>query len=230
MALIAKYDDDLLVATATEITKEAMKSLDGSHDYEHAVRVCRLAERLAREEQVMDVLAVKLAALLHDIGDFKYFQDGERRLQDALSTLQAHGLPSETADKVHAIIRGIGFTEELRAAQAGEKRETFPELACCQDADRLDAIGAVGIARCFTFGGARGRPLYDPDVPVSSEIDYDRYVAQHLGNTGATINHFHEKLLKLSGMMKTESGRALARSRHEFMVAYLKQFEEEVAG
>jgi uncharacterized protein len=149
--------DEQLVEAAAKLAQAAMADLDGSHDFQHVVRVCRAAVRIAKAEQAPDLLAVQVAALLHDVGDWKYFKDGDARLEQALNELTGMGLRDETANTVHAIIKGIGFKEELKQAADGcsTNSSMFIELACCQDADRLDAIGAIGIARCFTFGGSR---------------------------------------------------------------------------
>jgi uncharacterized protein len=149
--------DEQLVEAAAKLAQAAMADLDGSHDFQHVVRVCRTAVRIAKAEQAPDLLAVQVAALLHDVGDWKYFTDGDARLEQALNKLASMGLREETAHTVRAIIKGIGFKEELKQAADGCSTNSSMsiELACCQDADRLDAIGAIGIARCFTFGGSR---------------------------------------------------------------------------
>lgn len=151
---------DPLVEAAGRIAQELMSDLDGSHDFEHVRRVRAVASAIAREEGVANMQAVQIAALLHDVGDYKYFADGEARLEKALAELRQLGLDPATEALVVAIINGIGFKEELKQLSNGQHNEqqqqAIPlELACCQDADRLDAIGAIGIARCFTFGGAR---------------------------------------------------------------------------
>jgi uncharacterized protein len=148
--------DEQLVEAAAKLAQAAMADLDGSHDFQHVVRVCRTAVRIAKAEHAPDLLAVQIAALLHDVGDWKYSKDGDARLDRALSELAGMGLRDETANTVREIIKGIGFKEELKQAADGCTNGSMSiELACCQDADRLDAIGAVGIARCFTFGGSR---------------------------------------------------------------------------
>jgi uncharacterized protein len=127
---------------------------------------------------------------------------------------------------VARIIENVGFKTEL--GQGGVP-VVFPELACVQDADRMDAIGAIGIARTFTYGGTKNRPLYDPAVPYIENISKEAYMAQQ-GANPPTINHFYEKLLRLKDMMKTDSGKAMAEQRHAFMETFLQQFYDEHDG
>lgn len=168
---------------------------------------------------------VDLAALLHDIDDWKYQTDKENPTKRAVAFLQAESVSSDKIDRVMAIIDSMGFKEEL----AGKGSQAFSvEYGCVQDADRLDAIGAIGIARCFTYGGHKLRPLYDPDVPPIDGMTKDQYMDPNRPNT--TINHFYEKLLKLRGMMKTNAGKRLAEERHAFMETFLDQFHKEISG
>ncbi len=127
---------------------------------------------------------------------------------------------------VVAVIDGVSFKGELK--RAGDAAPLPLEVAVVQDADRLDAIGAIGIARCLTFGGARHRVLYDPEVPPIADLTHEAYSKSSTNAT--TINHFYEKLLKLQSMMKTAAGRRTAEGRHKFMEAYLHQFFAEWSG
>ncbi|KAJ1566749.1 hypothetical protein HK405_008563, partial [Cladochytrium tenue] len=195
-----------------------------------------------------DLVVVELAALLHDVDDWKYQPVLQKPGTDAgavaagsKATAFLYADPAvdrHTADRVLAIIAAMGFKEELHSSgheddqpppadAASDVRRSLP-FCCVQDADRLDSIGAVGIARCFTFGGARARPLYDPDVAPRATMTREQYTDSAYKAT--TINHFHEKLLKLRDMMKTTAGRRLADQRHGFMLAFLDQFEKEVRG
>jgi uncharacterized protein len=142
----------------------------------------------------------------------------------AIEFLQKEGCKKEILEIIEKIITGVGYKEELSG-----NVEMFPELACVQDADRLDAIGAIGLARAFTFGGAHGRKIFDPTVlPVDCDkMTQEEYI---LRKDTPTINHFYEKLLKISSIMKTETGKTLAESRHEYMRQYLYRFHAEING
>lgn len=142
----------------------------------------------------------------------------------AIEFLQKEGCKKEILEIVEKIITGVGYKEELSG-----KVEMFPELACVQDADRLDAIGAVGVARAFTFGGAHGRRMFDPSI---LPIDCDKMTQEEyiLRKNTPTINHFYEKLLKISSIMKTKTGEKIAESRHDYMQQYLYRFHAEING
>ncbi|KAK4746862.1 hypothetical protein SAY87_025899 [Trapa incisa] len=166
---------------------------------------------------------VELAALLHDIGDYKYSKDpSEERLVE--NFLEEENIDEAMKTKILRIIKGMGFKEEL---QRHESVGIFPEFGVVQDADRLDAIGAIGIARCFTFGGRRNRVLHDPAILPRLELSKEQYM-KNMEQT--TVNHFHEKLLKLKDLMKTEGGKRRAEKRHKFMAEYLEEFYKEWNG
>ncbi len=191
------------------------------------------------------LVRVELAALLHDVDDYKYSgsdECSERAVrailrEEATELLGGEGPAASEADRIVAIIDGVSFHGELAgAASAAPDLET----ACVQDADRLDAIGAIGIARCFTFGGARGRALHDPaevepylrqrggDGAEAPQLTREAYMARSGGaKGGATLTHFYEKLLTLKGRMKTASGRKVAEGRHAVLEAFVEQFLAE---
>ena len=174
-----------------------------------------------------DLAVVELCALLHDVADHKY-PEGLAEREARLGTFLAAeaGLSAEEAAAVRAAIDGLGFKEEL----AGPSRRPVSDLtAVVMDADRLDALGAIGIARCFTFGGARGRTLHDPAVPPRGPgLTREEYCRGSDKQT--TLNHFPEKLLKLKGLMRSGAGRRAAERRHAFMEEFLAQFHAEWAG
>ncbi|KAL0020408.1 hypothetical protein WJX77_000208 [Trebouxia sp. C0004] len=192
---------------------------DASHDWSHIDRVRKLALALAREEGNANLELVEIGSLLHDIQDWKYSGSETAAATTVQEYLQLQSYPQDKQKAVLDIIQGIGFKDEIGAG----RRITTPELAVVQDADRLDAIGAIGIARCFTFGGKFPRPLYDPAIQPRDNLTKAAYMDRS-SHKPTTINHFYEKLLKLQGMMKTDAGRKRARSRHAFMEAFLKQF------
>ncbi|GLE10639.1 hypothetical protein PINS_up022856 [Pythium insidiosum] len=214
-----------LVRSTAAFVKEQLQSNDASHDWRHIERVWTLARALALEEK-LDADAVEivdLAALLHDIDDWKY-QTGDVATKRAETFLRSQNVSDAVVDRVMDIINHMGFKEEL----GGKQREITTEFGCVQDADRLDAIGAIGIARCFTYGGHKKRALYDPEIPPTAEISQAQYMEK--SRAAPTINHFYEKLLKLKGMMKTNAGRRIAEERHVFMEQFLAQFFKEIAG
>ncbi|KAG2822368.1 hypothetical protein PC116_g13011 [Phytophthora cactorum] len=216
-----------LVQRTAAFVEQQLKTNDASHDWRHIERVWTVARTLAKEECVPDdnLEIVDLAALLHDIDDWKYQSDKEKPTKRAVAFLQSENVPNGKIERVMTIIDSMGFKEELE----GKGSRSFSvEYGCVQDADRLDAIGAIGIARCFTYGGHKLRPLYDPDVPPIDSMTKDQYMDPNRPNT--TINHFYEKLLKLHGMMKTNAGKRLAEERHAFMETFLDQFHKEISG
>ncbi|KAF7808265.1 uncharacterized protein G2W53_035008 [Senna tora] len=215
------------VRNAELLVEKAMKGNDASHDSAHVFRVRDLALSLAHEEGLSSspdsMEVVELAALLHDIGDYKYLRDpSEEKIVEKF--LEEEGVEENKKSNILKIIKGMGFKEELAGHTNGE---WFPEFGVVQDADRLDAIGAIGIARCFTFGGNRKRKLHDPAILPRSELSKEQYMNKE---EQTTINHFHEKLLKLKDIMKTEAGKRRAEKRHKFMEEFLKEFYEEWNG
>lgn len=197
-------------------------SQEGSgHDWWHIHRVITTTRRLAREETANEGVAA-LAALLHDIADHK-FHGGDLEIgpQTAATLLNKANAPEELVQAVVAIIREVSYKG------AGVPTPvTSIEAACVQDADRLDAIGAIGIARAFAFGGSRNRLLYDPTDSPTMHSDFIAYAS----STGATINHFHEKLLLLRDRMNTSAARRIADERHTYMLEFLAQFHGEWEG
>ncbi|XP_042502930.1 uncharacterized protein YpgQ [Macadamia integrifolia] len=215
------------VKNAEKLVMSAMKGNDASHDAAHVFRVRDLALSLAHEEglssspEAMEV--VELAALLHDIGDYKYVRNpSEEAIVEKF--IEQEGVDEKKKEKILMIIKRMGVKDELGGHGIDEY---FPELGVVQDADRLDAIGAIGIARCFTFGGSRNRVLHDPAVKPRLDLSKDQYMKKE---DQTTINHFHEKLLKLKGLMKTEAGKRRAEKRHMFMEEFVKEFYEEWDG
>ncbi|ETV84385.1 hypothetical protein, variant 3 [Aphanomyces astaci] len=175
--------DDIVIQNTVEYVRGMLASNDASHDWNHIERVWRLSVRIATEEHVERMDCVVLAALLHDIDDWKY--TGSDSTDRARAFLHTQPLDVDKIEFVLKIINGIGFKEELGA----KKISMFPELACVQDADRLDAIGAIGIARCLTYGGHKKRVLYEPSVPPLMAMDKAAYMAN---KHGPTLNHFYE--------------------------------------
>lgn len=208
-----------------ELLEEHVKAKfaqEGSgHDWWHIHRVITTTRRLAREEAANEDVAA-LAALLHDIADHK-FHGGDLEIgpKTAASLLKQANAPEELVQAVVGIIREVSY----KGAGVPTPVSSI-EAACVQDADRLDAIGAIGIARAFAFGGSRNRLLYDPSDRPTLHSDFNAYAS----SSGATINHFHEKLLLLRDRMNTSAARRIADERHAYMVEFLAQFHGEWEG
>ncbi|KAL1551959.1 hypothetical protein AAHA92_12818 [Salvia divinorum] len=221
-----RIGSDILLK-AEELVKSAMKGNDASHDAAHVFRVRDLALSLARDEGFSasphSMFIVELAALLHDIGDYKYLRDpSEGKIVE--NFLVEEGVEENAKTSILSIINGMGFKEEIGGLTESTR---CPEFGVVQDADRLDAIGAIGIARCFTFGGSRNRALHDPQIKPRSDLSKENYMNK---DEQTTVNHFHEKLLKLKTLMKTKAGQRRAEKRHKFMEEFLEEFYEEWDG
>ena len=201
--------------------KNTLADAEAGHDWFHIERVYKTAKHINSIEQA-DELVVSLAALLHDIADSK-FNGGDEEIgpQKAGDFLASIGLETNVINEVKLIIKNLSFKASFDEISYFSK-----ELDVVQDADRLDAIGAIGIARAFTYGGYKNRVLYNPEIKPNLQMTKDQYKS----STSPTINHFYEKLLLLKDLMRTETGKAMAEQRHHFMVTYLEQFYEEWEG
>ena len=209
------------VEKTIEFVKQELKHAEAGHDWWHIERVWKSAKAIAKEENV-DLLVVEFAALLHDIADAK-FHNGDEEIgpQKAGDFLNSIAVDEAIVFHVQEIIRNMSFKSSL-----GEVKFSSPEMLVVQDADRLDAIGAIGIARAFTYGGFKNRELYDPAIKPVIKQSKETYK----NTTAPTINHFYEKLLLLKDKMNTETGKRIAQERHAFMEAYLEQFYGEWNG
>lgn len=190
------------------------------HDWWHVERVWRMAAALAREEGA-DLLVVELAALLHDVDDWKLGGDAEGRPRRAAAWLEEQGVPSAVSEHVLEIIRTLSF----KGAGVETPMRTL-EGRVVQDADRLDAIGAIGIARAFAFGGAKGRLIHDPETAPERHQDFEAYRRK----SGPSIHHFYEKLLLVKDRINTAAARRLAEGRHRFLETFLERFFREWDG
>jgi uncharacterized protein len=212
--------------------KQTLSKDSTGHDWWHIHRVRNLAKRIAQHDGA-DIFIVELAALLHDIGDYKFFQGDEEagtaKVREWLSFLE---ISPSLIDKIIEITSQISFMHTLpdKDKGRGKKNSAIPtvskELMSVTDADRLDAMGAIGIARAFTYGGFFNRPIYDPAIKPSKSITKEEYKTTE----APSINHFYEKLLKLKDMMYTKLGRKMAKRRHRFLNLYLKHFFKEWKG
>ena len=214
-------EQNKLINDTVLFVKETLKNAEGGHDWWHIYRVWQLSEKIAISENA-DKKVVILAALLHDIADAK-FNNGDDSIGPKLATdfLKSNGVEASVINHVVAIIKNISFAG---GNQVREFRSL--ELDIVQDADRLDALGAIGIARTFNYGGFKNREMYNPAVKPNLNMTKEEYRK----STAPTINHFYEKLLLLKDRMNTETGKRMAAERHHFMELYLEQFYAEWEG
>ncbi|CAM1350344.1 HD domain-containing protein [Tenacibaculum insulae] len=211
-----------IIENTIAFVKKTLQGAEGGHDWFHIQRVYKNALLIAKDEKV-DVFMVSIGALLHDIADAKFY-DGDETVGPKLARefLEKQRVNEEVIVHIENIIQFISFKTSL---SDGEKF-TSPELAVIQDADRLDAIGAIGIARCFNYGGFKNRALYDPEIIPNLNMTKEEYKK----STAPTINHFYEKLLLLKDKMNTKTGKNIALERHNYMENFLKQFYAEWNG
>jgi len=210
-----------IIQQTIDFVQKTLQGAEAGHDWFHIERVYKTALTINEQEQA-NSLIVALAALLHDIADSK-FNNGDEEIGPRIAGefLESIHVDQETIQEIQLIIKNLSYKASLGTITYHSK-----ELDVVQDADRLDAIGAIGIARAFTYGGFKNRVLYDPAIPPVENMSKEAYK----NTTAPTINHFYEKLLLLKDLMKTESGRNMAAQRHNFMLNYLDQFYKEWEG
>lgn len=210
-----------LINNTILFVKQQLENAEGGHDWFHIERVYKNALLIAREEEC-DILIVKLGALLHDIADSK-FHNGDESIGPKIARefLESQGLKEESIQHIIAVIENISF-------KGGnfEKKINSKELEIVQDADRLDALGAIGIARTFNYGGFKNRALYNPTIQPNLNMNKEEYK----NSESPTLNHFYEKLLLLKDKMNTPTGKKLAEGRHKYMELFLSQFYAEWDG
>lgn len=218
---MTEKEEEKLIQKTKDFVKVRLQNAEGGHDWFHIERVYKNALLIAEGEKV-DKLVVRLAALLHDIADYK-FTGGDESLGPQLAGefLVSQKVPVEIIQHVKQIIQNVSF-------KGGNTIKTYHsrELEVVQDADRLDALGAIGIARTFNYGGYKNRKIYDPKMPPETNLTPRAYKA----STAPTINHFYEKLLLLKDRMNTPTGKKIAQNRHDFMEKFLEQFYSEWNG
>jgi uncharacterized protein len=211
-------ENQQLIENTISFVKQKLENAEGGHDWFHIERVYKNSILISKDENC-DELIVQLGALLHDIADSK-FHNGDETVgpKVAREFLESQNVSEEIIVHVINIIENISF-------KGGnfEKKFSSKELDIVQDADRLDAIGAIGIARVFNYGGFKNRPLYNPEIAPNLTMTKEEYK----NNVAPTLNHFYEKLLLLSDKMNTETGKKIAQKRHEYMEGFLEQFYAE---
>lgn len=216
-----KKSSETFINNTIAFVKNELADAEGGHDWFHIERVYKNALLISETEQA-DKLIVALGALLHDIADSK-FHNGDETVgpKKATEFLTSEGVSEEITEHVVQIIKNISF-------KGGNKHQNFhsKELEIVQDADRLDALGAIGIARTFNYGGFKNRSLYNPEIKPNLKMTPSEYKASN----APTINHFYEKLLLLKDKMNTKTGQHIAAERHLFMETFLQQFYAEWEG
>ncbi|MCL7988758.1 HD domain-containing protein [Sphingobacterium sp. lm-10] len=210
-----------IIARTASFVKETLAGAESGHDWWHILRVWNNT-KLILETESADRLVCELAALLHDIADSK-FHGGDESIGPRIAGefLTKEGVDTAVVEHVQQIILNMSFKASL-----GEVTFDSPELHIVRDADRLDAIGAIGIARAFNYGGYKNREIYNPEIPAQQNLSKEAYK----NTTAPTINHFYEKLLLLKNKMHTEAARGIAAERHQYMEGFLQQFYAEWDG
>lgn len=218
-----EVSEEKILDETIKFVKEKLHGAESGHDWFHIERVWKNSLTIAKGEiengKKLNLFVIQIAALLHDIADHKFNNGdefaGSRVARQFLTNLDCN---SEDIELICSIILKISFKG------SSEKNEIDTiEGMIVQDADRLDAIGAIGVGRAFSYGGFRKRQMYDPDDPPKKNMTWEQYKS----NTGSTINHFFEKLLLLKDMMNTDTGKKLAEARHEYMVGFIEKFLSE---
>ena len=210
-----------IIDKTIHFVKEKLENAEGGHDWFHIERVYKNSLLIAKDEDC-NLTVVKLGALLHDIADSK-FHDGDETIgpRTARAFLESENVSEETVAHVINIIENISF----KGGNFGQQFDS-KELQIVQDADRLDAIGAIGIARCFNYGGFKNRALYNPEITPKFNMSKEEYKTAE----SPTLNHFYEKLLLLKDKMNTPTGKKIAEARHQYMENFLSQFYSEWEG
>ena len=211
-------NQDVIIENTKQFVKSTLMSAEGGHDWFHVERVLNTAIFIAKTEKA-SLFIVKLGALLHDIADSK-FHHGNEEIGPSIAKkfLKSQNLSHQDIEHVVNIIKYVSFKNSFDNTTFKSK-----ELEIIRDADRLDAIGAIGIARCFNYGGFKNRAIYDPDISIISHKNKTSYK----NSKAPSFNHFYEKLLLLKDLMHTKTGKDIAEERHKFMINYIKQFKKE---
>ena len=206
-----------LLRQAEAFVKTELQHDSSGHDWYHICRVTKLARKIALQEKA-DVFICEIAALLHDIADEKLNESKEAGLQKVENWLTQNGANKETTDQVMEIISTLSYS--------AEKQMQTLEGKVVQDADRLDALGAIGIARTFAYSGWKGQLMYDPEIPVRENLSKEEY----RNGKSTALNHFHEKLFKLKDLLNTAFAKEIARERHRYMQEFVQRFMQEWEG
>lgn len=212
-------EDGEIIARVSDYVKSRFKGDSSGHDWEHIFRVWKLSLKIAEEEKA-DLFVVQLAALLHDIADWKLSDNEEECLEKTVIFLRSLGVSNERIDKIVSIVRNVSF----RGANVYSEMQSI-EGKIVQDADRLDAIGAIGVARAFAYGGHKGKKIYDPKIVPKLHDSFEEYK----NSDSTVINHFYEKLFLLKDRMHTETAKKIAEERQrrmeDFLISFFREWE-----
>nr|QBK90962.1 MAG: metal dependent phosphohydrolase [Pithovirus LCPAC201] len=212
-----------LLEKVKEFARCQMAKYDNSHDFNHLLRVERISLKIAKGENYQgDLEFLRIAVFLHDVGDHKYTGNDTDGPKMVRSFLESINYPEDKIKRVCFIHQEISFTNEL-----GKSVENDLELNIIRDADRLDAMGVMGIIRAITYGAIKGRPFYLEGTKYRKELDKETYQKE---TEACTVHHFHEKLLRLEGLMRTKIGKEMAQHRHDYMEEFLEEFHQERKG
>jgi uncharacterized protein len=209
-----------IIKDVVEYVREKLENESSGHDWWHIYRVWKIALRIVEEEKDADLFIVQLAALLREVGDWK-ITENEDTTKESEELLRKLGIDENIIRKIVDIIDNISFSSNIE-----NKRNLSLEGKIVQDADRLDAIGAIGIARCFAYGGCKGREIYNPNIKPKKYKSTEQYKK----SKSPSINHFYEKLLLLKDLMNTETRKKIAEGRHKYMKQFLDRFFREWEG
>lgn len=199
-----------IILRTQEFMKDRLLKEGSGHDWQHIFRVWKMAKEIGEKEKA-DLFVAELGALLHDIADWKFFKDPKAGSKESRKWLESLNVDEDSIKKVCSIVDNVSF----KGSKIKSKMESL-EGKIVQDADRLDALGAIGIARCFAYSGFKGIPIFDPKIKPN--------LNKKLSNKSTSINHFYEKLLLIKDLMNTKTAKNIATKRHKFLEDYLKQF------
>lgn len=218
-------DKEEIITKTAAMVKEKFQANGAGHDWWHIYRVWQMAKTIARGEELagkeVDLFAVELGALLHDLGDYKFNNGKDVGVELSSEWLASLAVPETVISEILHIIENLGFKG---GHDANKMQSSAGKII--QDADKLDGMGAIGVARCFAFGGSKGLLMHDPENPPKLNMTKEEYMKSN----GTSINHFYEKLLRLKEMMNTETARKLAQHRHEYLEEFLAEFYAEWEG
>jgi len=217
--------ENVILKTEEFVKKELFKEATG-HDWFHTERVRNMAKTIAIAENA-DLFTVEISALLHDIGDHKLYNGDENKSSEIIKNwLAQFDTPNSLINQIIAIVDNLSYTKSLGKSTSELNSVSIEAKVVC-DADRLDAIGAIGIARVFAYGGFSGRVIHDPSILPREITSKEIYLNK---NNATSVNHFYEKLLNIKDKMYTEKGKIIAQERHDFMISYLDRFYSEWEG
>ncbi len=206
-----------IIEKTIDFARNKLQNFESGHDFWHSYRVWQLVKKISSEYNFLDFLVIEIAALLHDLTDRKFNNNSRKNEKIIYEFLISAGIDQENIKKIFYLINNVSFSNKNNSKNISD------ELKILQDADRLDAIGAIGIARAFSYGGYKKREFYNPQIKPKYNMNKKNYK----NHKSTTINHFYEKLLSLKDGMHTKIGKKLAIKRHNFMFEFLHTFYQE---